>query len=187
MRLQQWSPNQTRNGITSEQKSTWYQGRTSKIIQTKSKFIRPNRNQLYSYVGPYRSLRYKQLEVSRTFRNDVGTSIIFITLTIPNLTGRSSAGALFNQHNTIAPRAHYCEKCTYLYWVSDSSNRKREWQECYNRCTYIVEQWYMAPVYDAPIAYTHAFSSSFSSIVKWRSSVQRGPVAVTVCWYADQS
>ncbi len=28
----------------------------------------------------------------------------------------------------------------------------------------------MAPVYDAPIAYKHAFSSSFGSIVKWRSS-----------------
>ncbi len=107
MRLQQWSPNRTRNGITSEQKSTWYQGCTSKIIQTKSKSIRPNRNQLYSYVGPYRSLRYEQLEVSCTCRNYIGTSIIFITSTIPNLTRRSSAGALFDQHNTIAPRAHY--------------------------------------------------------------------------------
>jgi hypothetical protein len=90
MRLQQLSPNRTRNGITSEQKSTWYQGRTSKIIQTN----RPNRNQLYSYVGPYRSLRYEQLEVSCTCRNDVGTSIIFITSTIPNLTARSSARAI---------------------------------------------------------------------------------------------
>ncbi len=107
MRLQQWSPNRTRNGITSEQKTTWYQGRTSKIIQTKSKFIRPNRNQLYSYVGPYRSLQYEQLEVSCTCRNNVGTSIIFITSTIPKLTGRSSAGAIFDKHNTIAPRAHY--------------------------------------------------------------------------------
>ncbi len=106
MRLQQWSPNWTRNGITSEQKSTLYQGRTSKIIQTKSKSIRPNRNQLYSYVGPYRSLWYEQLEVSHTCRNNVGTSIIFITSTIPNLTGRSFAGALFDQHSTIAPRAH---------------------------------------------------------------------------------
>ncbi len=31
----------------------------------------------------------------------------------------------------------------------------------------------------APIAYKHVFSSSFSSIAKWRSSVQRGPAAVT--------
>ncbi len=39
----------------------------------------------------------------------------------------------------------------------------------------------MAPDNDAPIAYKHAFSSSLSSIVKWRSSVQRGPAAVTIC------
>ncbi len=106
MRLQQWSPNRTRNGITSEQKTTWFQGCTSKIIWTKSKSIRPNRNQLNSYVGPYRSLQWEQLEVFRTCRNDIGTSIIFITSTIPNLTGRSSAGAIFDEHNTIAPRAH---------------------------------------------------------------------------------
>ncbi len=105
-----------RNGITSEQKSTWYQGRTSKIIQTKSKSIRPNRNQLYSYVGPYCSLRYEQLEVSRTCRNNVGTSIIFITSTIPNLTRRSSAGALFNQHNTIAPRAHKSDMAPMFFF-----------------------------------------------------------------------
>jgi hypothetical protein len=73
--------------------STWYQDHTSKIINTKSKSIRPNRIRFNFHVRPYRVLRCGQLEVSRTCRFDVGTSIFLFDNSTPNLTGTSSAGA----------------------------------------------------------------------------------------------
>ncbi len=84
MQLQQWSPNRTNHGITSEAEITWYQGLTS----TKSKSIWPNKNRLKSYVDLYHSLRYGHLELFCTCRNNVGTSMFFITSTLPYLTRR---------------------------------------------------------------------------------------------------
>ncbi len=83
----------TKNGRSSKEISTWYQDHTSKIINTKSKTIRPNRIRFNSHVRPYRVLRCGQLKVSRTCRSDVGTSIFLFDNSTPNLTGTSSAGA----------------------------------------------------------------------------------------------
>jgi hypothetical protein len=81
-----------KNGRSSKEISTWYQDHTSKIINTKSKSIRPNRIRFNSHVRPYRVLRCGQLEVSRTCRFDVGTSIFLFDNSMPNITGTSSAG-----------------------------------------------------------------------------------------------
>ncbi len=62
-------------------------------LSKKSKSIRPNRLCLNSYAGPYRSLQCGHLELSRTCRNDVGTSIFLFDHTMPNLTGTTLRGA----------------------------------------------------------------------------------------------
>jgi hypothetical protein len=83
----------TKNGRSSKEISTWYQDHNSKIINTKSKSIRPNRIQFNSHVRPHRILRCGQLKVSCTCRFDVGTSIFLFDNSTPNLTRTSSAGA----------------------------------------------------------------------------------------------
>ncbi len=83
----------TKNGRSSKEISTWYQDHTSKIINTKSKSIRPNGIRFNSHVRPYSVLRCGQLEVSCTCRFDVGTRIFLFDNSTPNLTRTSSAGA----------------------------------------------------------------------------------------------
>ncbi len=91
--MHQSSQIQMKNGRSSKEKSTWYQDHTSNIIETKSKSIMPNRIQFNSHVRPYPVLRWEHLEVSRTCRIDVGTSIFLFDNSTPNLTATSSAGA----------------------------------------------------------------------------------------------
>ncbi len=82
-----------KHGRNSKEKSTWYQDHTSKIIETKSKSIRPNRIRFNSHIRSYHALRCGQLKVSRTCRFDVGTSIFLFDNSTPNLTATSSTGA----------------------------------------------------------------------------------------------
>ncbi len=58
-----------------------------------SKSIRPNRLRFNSHVESYCGPRCGQLEVSRTCRIDLGTSIFLFDHSTPNLTATSSVGA----------------------------------------------------------------------------------------------
>ncbi len=80
-------------------------------LSKKSKSIRPNRILLNSFIEPYRSLQCRQLELSRTCRNDVGISIFLFDHTMPNLTATTLRGApVENIAITSAPWAHN-EQC----------------------------------------------------------------------------